>query len=735
MRTTGANSMRTILFLLLAQMPLSAATPPPISFFARRDTPVGTGNFLGPGAEAPSSLTIADFNGDGIPDVAVLSETTNTLIVMLSQGNGSFKAGKPINAGLVPAALVAGDFNGDGKQDLAVVSLEGTGILLGNGDGTFQPLANIRDAFGNALAVGDFNGDGKLDLVVGDNQFATLELMLGNGDGTFQPIVTLPPAGNPVALAVADLNGDGKPDLVVATGAGDQIVTLLNKGNGTFDPPKAFTVPGATALAVGDFNGDGKMDVACGTLVGDAAAVVLLLGEGNGQLGTPVSVVSEGSPTGVAAVAAGDFNGDGHLDLVAANGSYTGEETLVLLGKGDGTFQEPQVYSMGGPTALATADFNGDHKTDIATANAYVGIGLVSVLLGEGDGTFQAAPQTALSAFTAGVTSVGLASADLNGDGLTDFVVAESTGTQVLLGAGDNQLTPGQLIAAVAVAIALVDVNGDGIPDLVMTTSGNNVAVFPGNGDGTFKSALNSNAGGSQGALAIGDFNGDGKPDLAVIVGGGLGVMLGDGNGNFAKPAQVFAVGNDPGYISVGDFNKDGKLDVVVANFGLTAAASISLLLGNGDGTFQPQTNLPLPAKADPWEVEVADLNGDGNLDIVSSNNNEDYLSIYLGNGDGTFKPPTRAFCAAAPENLAIADFNGDGIPDIAFLSFGEKDSGVLAGKGDGTFAPAVFFGANVFPLQIAAGTLERGGKPGLVLVNNEIGSPAYYTVLRNTSK
>jgi hypothetical protein len=731
--------MRTICFVLLAQTLLSAATPTPISFFARRDTPVGSGNLLG-ASHSPTGLVLADFNGDGRPDVAVVSASTNALIVYINQDNGSFKGGPVMNVGLTPTAVVAGDFNGDGKQDLAVVSLSGLGILLGNGDGTFQKLVNIRDAFGNALAVADFNGDGNLDLIVGDSQFATLDLLLGNGNGTFQAMTPLGLAGNPVTLAVADLNNDGKPDLVVATGSDDQIVTILNKGKGTFDPPVAFTVPGATALAIGDFNGDGNLDVACASLVNGAAAVVLLLGEGNGQLGSATPIVSEGSPTGVAAVAAGDFNGDGHLDLVAISTELGNDETLVLLGNGDGTFQKPAAYTMSGPALLATADFNGDHKTDILTADVFVDVSLLTVLLGKGDGTFQVAPQTTLTAFAAGATSVGMVSADLNGDGLTDFVVAESTGAQVLLGSGDDQFTAGQFIATVANAIALADVNGDGIPDLIMTTSGNDVMVFLGNGDGTFQAALGSNANSSQYYLAVGDFNGDGKPDLALIVeGGNLSVMLGDGKGKFAKPTQTFTVGTEAGSIAVGDFNKDGNLDVVVANFGEPGfgPSSISLLLGNGDGTFQPQTHLPLPPNAGPWEVVVADLNGDGNLDIVSSNNNESYLSIYLGNGDGTFQQPTKAPCGFAPENLVILDFNGDGIPDIAFMDFGEEDAGVLAGNGDGTFAPAVWFGANSFPIQIAGGTLTQGGKPGLVLVNNGFAQvPAVaYTVLRNISK
>jgi FG-GAP-like repeat len=121
----------------------------------------------------------------------------------------------------------------------------------------------------------------------------------------------------------------------------------------------------------------------------------------------------------------------------------------------------------------------------------------------------------------------------------------------------------------------------------------------------------------------------------------------------------------------------------------------------------------------------------------VSANNNESYLFVYLGNGDGTFQPPTHVFAAGYPLSIRIADFNGDGIPDIAVLSQGEYDVGVLAGNGDGTFAPAVFFGAGPYPYTMAVGTIAQGEKPGIVLVKAGFDDepPAAYTVLRNTSK
>jgi len=358
-------------------------------------------------------------NGNAVLGTAPLGVSTRSLSLLESSGyiNGSEFA--------TTTSVAVGDFNRDGKPDLAVVSQVGTtgnivGVLLGNGDGTFQN--QVGYAVGNtpqSVAVGDFNGDGKLDLVVTNTADGTISVLLGNGDGTFQNQVTYVTGKGPYSVAVGDFNGDGKLDLVVTN----------------------------TDLAVANAPG----------------AVNVLLGNGNGTFQNQVTYATGNNPL---SVAVSDFNGDGKLDLVVANyDAFTSTNTVsVLLGNGDGTFQNQVTYATTAESiSVAVGDFNGDGKPDLAVAS-----GAVNVLLGNGDGTFQ---------------------------------------NQVTYSTGDS-----------AYSVVVADFDGDGKLDLAVANGDDNtVSVLRGNGDGTFQNRVAYFAGLFVGPMAVGDFNGDGNPDLTTL--------------------------------------------------------------------------------------------------------------------------------------------------------------------------------------------------------------------------
>ncbi len=338
-------------------------------------------------------------------------------------------------AGVDPVFVATGDFNGDGKLDLATLNFVNPGIvtiLSGNGDGTFQPaVTHTVGSSLNSIAVGDFNRDGKSDLAVAGLDCLVL---LGNGDGTFQPAVSLNLRG--FAVATGDFNGDGRLDLAVAASPSGKIAVLLGKGDGTFQPPGYlnaevnFWAPWSNPLCVGDFNGDGKLDLA---VASSSSSISVSLGNGDGTFQPPVTRnYSSGynSSPHPQSLAAGDFNGDGKLDLAVVNdaggsdifGPFITNSVSMFLGNGDGTFQPPSNYPMFSlPTMAAVGDFNGDGKLDLAVANGSV----VSILTGDGDGTLQ--PAVNFDGF-----GYSVAVGDFNGDGKPDLGLA-GDGVLVLL--------------------------------------------------------------------------------------------------------------------------------------------------------------------------------------------------------------------------------------------------------------------------------------------------------------
>jgi hypothetical protein len=317
------------------------------------------------------------------------------------------------------------------------------------------------------IAAGDFNGDGKLDLVTGDASLPGVSVLLNNGDGTFQPAVNYPMGGYISSVAVGDFNNDGKLDLAVVDLYGDVIDILLGKGDGTF--------PGPPLVACAD----------CFAFSATAA----------------------------------EMNGDGQLDLIVSGGTIQNEVFRILLGNGDGTFNEYQTLGVSfyNPGDAKVDDFNHDGVLDVAVdlSASDFSDGYLGVFLGIADGTFGK-----LSVFGHVEYLVGFAIGDVNGDGNDDIVFPDrhSRGGKIFLGAGDGTFPThlayetGQSEGGFAV---LADFDGDGILDIA-ATGFYGVSILTGVGDGTFKIAGRRFIGNGPVVMVAADLDGDHAPDIAV---------------------------------------------------------------------------------------------------------------------------------------------------------------------------------------------------------------------------
>ena len=622
------------------------------------------------GGNSARSVAVGDFNRDGNLDLAVIhhnwvSLSGSHVSILLGKGDGTFETGADYLPGGDALSIVAGDFNGDGISDLATAGPEeptgSISLLLGNGDGTFRAALNyLVDArFASSLIMGDFNGDGKPDLATSGWKYAdppsfgwvgTVSVFLGKGDGTFRTVVNhvAGPYGFTAGdlKAVGDFNGDGLADLASST------ALLLGQGDGTFRPITITPLPNSGILAVGDFDGDRRPDLVVSDPASSGLSVLLNTGASASPTTTFASIgeFGTGGEDAVAGVVVGDFNGDGKTDLAVANrihdwmitpSFWTDGDISVLLGKGDGTFGSPVNQIAGAAFSLLTGDFNGDGKLDLLvgsygpydrTAQSYTNSN-ISVFLGQGDGTFQTA---------------------------ANLRVLETS-----LRARDSRI--------LAASMAVHDFNSDGKLDVAVLLN-DDVAILLGKGDGGFQAAVRYDAGRDIFSVAAGDFNGDGKSDLVVHSNDGAEILWGKGDGTF-QPSNKHEPIFYSGLVAVGDFNGDGKSDLAV---GSEAEDSenfthnvVSVLLGNGDGTFQA---VNYDVTLFPYELAVADFNGDSKPDLIAVSN---FPAVLLGRGDGTFQLAASYF-GRLTYSFALGDFNGD--TQLDFLIAGNpNDSGDVA--------------------------------------------------------
>ncbi|HEX4750130.1 MAG TPA: FG-GAP-like repeat-containing protein [Bryobacteraceae bacterium] len=795
-------------------------------------SPSGTQLFLGngdgsfnptPAATAAGTIyvSIGDFNGDGSPDIAIVDEThPNTVDIILGDGMGGFHPTYfSASVGSEPAYMVVADFDGDGTQDLAVAnSGDGTvSILLGNGDGTLQPALTTQ-SYGNglaAIAVSDFSGDGIPDLAVFFSQ--GVDLVLGQGDGTFSPIIYaylgIAPGPTRPGLLFADFNVDGRPDLLsVATlnasgltgptillGLGGLSIDLVSGSTqaevgssfGTLQfqatqvdaslggQSMAFSTPGSGATAflsnltattdsagnassvatandspgayliTAIFNGT-PFSFELTNLVGPASSVIAVSGTPQttavetgfanplvisvvDQYGNPVpntTVFLSAPPSGpslavTSATAVTDATGTVSL-AVAANelaGNYT---VTIFVGGSDSTasfvLTNAAVSANLTLSLSATSLAFGSTLNVAATLNSNTAAGGVAFYDGntliESEAVTQGASAFSIDLLSPGTHAIhalysGDASHATASTATQTITVTPVKATSILYG---GALTAGQGPQSIAAA----DFNGDGLADLAVANANDNtLSIFLGNGDGTFQPAVSYpvSASGSSTQVVAADVNGDGKPDL-IVVNGILSIYLGNGDGTFQNPAERQDL-NGPVVVAVGDVNGDGIPDLVlgISSQGGTPASGLTALAGVGDGTFGYESE-PYPL-AGVDALTLADLNGDGLLDVVGLDYGGGYVYVLLNGGEGSIGSVMSYPIQPSPYSLTIGDFNNDGKLDVAVANSASGVS-ILLGNGDGTLAAATNIGSASVGNALAIATLDfdGDGNTDLAVVN-----------------
>jgi FG-GAP-like repeat len=666
-------------------------------------------------------------------------------------------------SGFGPNSFAVGDLDGDGDLDILVgdsfFSSPGVSVLKNNGDQTFAAPVYYPAPFNEVVggvALADFDFDGDLDAfatIRGDfDQMTKIKVWRNNGNGTFAAPIEFPTGQGPAGIVIADFTGDGNPDVVTANYGGSSISILRHNGltgqQAGFLPPVTFNaVNHAEKIAAGDVNGDGILDVVVGELVGigPLATLAVMINTGNGNFAAPVIYdAAPGGRFGSTAVALADLDNDGDLDLIGGglypNGSIDNGAVTIRRNNGSGTFGSAEIILFDNfvshPKELTTGNLNGDGFADIIAAvpsgRAIEGFVVVN---SNGSGGFNTPVYYEASQQTFDVAIV-----DLDNDGHGDVITVANSSAAVTvhknLGNGSFPVLTRYEVASLSDAVESADIDNDGDIDIVVNgevdIASNDavVKILKNNGNGTFAPAIDYTPARNFADMKLRDINGDGFVDLIFGPDGNFdpyhfGTALNLGNGTFAPTVvtQVFSCGE--GTIDAADLDGDGDLDIVLTEEETCPGINARIFIFRNDGNqnFVRMPDIDLPGRL-PHGLALADVTGDGNIDIITALS--DGMGVFPGNGNLTFGAPI--ISTTTPFKFKMADFNGDGLLDVGMImqqdSFGTDLIGTALGNGNGTFqAVRTQTGSSVLETLRISNDLEPAdvngdGRPDLVAFN-----------------
>jgi gliding motility-associated-like protein len=723
------------------------------------------------------SVHFADVDGDGDPDL--LTANTSTVSVKMNNGNGQFNAGNNYAEPALPNGLMTGDLDADGDLDVVIALADGIAVRFNNGAGIFgnETFALSSASIKNVLLF-DLDNDGDLDLIA-NGQNKLLYVLFNDGTGSFSEVASYPAENG--ALAAGDINKDGAVDLMVCGQGIGSTLLFKNNGTGVFTSSTvANSPPNLIGLMLGDVDGDGDLDL-FGSTNATTKALQILFNNGTSTFGLPIGYGDGGN-----AMVLEDLDGDGTLDVIMGDATGTGTSIYVLYNRPpapkitstspvtnavnvsrstnvSADFDQTIWFPPGGSnlnydnmlwvfsaqsggrlnsttsakpratttyTSLSgtggarltlnpTVDFKAGEVVQAIVSN-YQSINgnikqpkafqFVASVTGPGRGIFDTG-----SVVTVGSTKK-VAIGDIDGDGDLDMVTANETDNLVTtkLNDGNAAFVAGAnyAVGTKPQNVTLADMDGDGDLDILTANyTSNNVSLRLNNGSGTY-TGTTQYAVGSQPILALATLlNADGVPDIVTVNQSGSISILLSVNGSFGQKTDYQIAPNLSG-MAIADVDNDGDFDIVTAN---SADNKAMVSLNNGLGTFAAAIAYQLAPEINA--IAMGDLNGDGFTDLAAINQ-QNVLIISLNNGTGGFSNPVTYPIGTQPQGLSLNDLDSDGDLDVLIANMGSNNVSLRFNNGNGTFSGGSEFAVNDAPLALATGDLDNDGDIDMVTVH-----------------